>query len=200
MREEYQSRSSRDFRQRYEGTYGMFTHPETKKKTLVYLTSVRDETLTFQDKAATQFTAKADVGVEFEFIPVSKKIFKQGKDLLFIRRRPQRQFQRGLSNGNASITNLLTGRELDFSFARVEALYSAEIPDVHKQLKELAAGETSCAIFSDMFGITGNTLWLYNIRIGTFEGGRAVLNDATFRQELVDCFMSHSLPYSVEIA
>src|SRR5690348_12047969 len=100
MLETFQSATSRDFRQRYTGSYGFYTIPLSKKRILVYLSEVGEDTAHFLDENSAKYTAKADQAVEFEFIPVKKKLFSYNDQLYLAQRRPARMWSRGVNPQN----------------------------------------------------------------------------------------------------
>lgn len=101
--------NARDWRQRYEGTYG--TYVSGDKRLLCRLARITTDgtpTVRFETSTGADFTLVADTeGVEWEFLLPTAGCYNTSKGVLFVTRVAARQFQRGISNHN-TIIKLLT--------------------------------------------------------------------------------------------
>jgi hypothetical protein len=195
--EEFRSYNSRDFRQRYLSSFGFFT-TESGKRVLVRMESVEDQRVSFKDKDGVNYVAHADVGVVFEFIPVSKRLYMKGKDLVFIRRRPARQWSRGINQANTQVTVLGRG-EVGVDFAYVDASLSPPLINIKAEVERLERKETYALALSDMFGVVGQDLYVYGENIGVWSADRReiVLDEPVFRQEILDLLARNEINYKV---
>lgn len=200
MIEEFTSRGSRDFRQRYEGTYGFYIHPETKRRMLVLISEVRDDALRFTDEKRMDYSPNADRGFEFEFIPLEKKLFNFGEQICCIRRIPARQFQRGVCRANTLITSLsVENTQVGLSFAAVAAAYADEKRNTPEMVAEYVAGKRKQLLVSPMFAFIGKKLYLYETPVAVVKDKTLLVEEPIFRQEVADMVEKHHFPYSVEI-
>jgi hypothetical protein len=186
-----------DFRTRYRYSYGWFTVPADKRKVLVYITKV-DEVVTFVDEHQATYYAHADEGIEFEFIPVEKKLFMYNGALHLIQRQPARQWARGINSQNTRVTNLSVRRSEELSFGIVKAAFVRTPWDV---LQQVNTGNTS-VVLSDQFGAVGDTLFLYGDEIGSVlpASKQVTLHEPLFHQELVDLVERSNLGYNVGVS
>lgn len=196
MIEEFQSRSFRDFTQRYADTYGWFLAP-SNKKVLVKLASIGETYLKFIDSKGTSYTANADKGNFFEFIPLEKSLYTFLDRLILVQRVPARQWRRGIHHQNTTIffVGERMGGGLDVDFEVLEHIFK---PNHHKEsLERFLEGKTKNVAINAMFGVAGNNLYVYNRVIGTFDKTRLALSDDLFKQEVVDMIRDHKLPWEL---
>lgn len=200
MLETFTSLGAGDFQQRYTSSYGYYTVPETKRRILVQVQDVSARVMGFIDSRGTGYQAHSDTGVEFEFIPAKKKLFTHGNVLYFICRRPARQWTRGITDRNTSLVALGESKtEQHLSFDTVIAAFAAEPVDVVHSVLALESKESNVAVLSDMFGVRGSVLYLYDQIIGSFMADRReiIVEEAMFKQEIEDLVALHQLPYKV---
>lgn len=191
MLETFQSNNSRDFRQRYQNSWGYFK-TESGNRVLVIMKEISDSSAMFEDQRGAKYHAKADQGVEFEFIPVRKRLFIHEGDLYYVSRVPARMWSRGVNSENTSIVNLAAGswgNKLSF-----ETILSAFASD-HAPVEE-SLGNSSF-VLSDMFGVSHGTLYVYNHAIGSWDKEKQTVSvtDPMFEQEVKDLLTKYSLPY-----
>jgi hypothetical protein len=196
MKDSLTRNNAGDFRQRYEGTYGMYSH-NVKEPLLVMLTSVNAARCLFQDKRGVEYRVNSDTGIPFEFLPVERRVANYKDTVLYGTRRPQRQWQRGVCDGNTTITDLSYMGQLPVSFDTIEALYQSpknydeELTAFKKERRKLVA-------ISDKFVLTGTTLMIYDRPIGLYEKG-TVKVDKLFLQEVKDVNVRNKLGLTVEV-
>lgn len=188
-----------DFRQRYRHSYGYFTVPASGKKVLVYIQQV-DEVVTFVDEHQAKYHAEPDEGLEFEFIPVRKKLFMFNGHLHLAQRRPARMWARGVNQQNTTMLMINNGPR-DLSFGIVKAAFTTEQPNVLENLNALKQGAIRSLVLSDLFGVIGTALYLYDQPIGTFltDTNEIVLEESLFKQEVSDLVERNNLGYRVSI-
>lgn len=201
MKEAFTSIGSRDFRQRYEGTYG-FYNTDSGEKRLVLLNSINEREVRFSDAARQEYVALADGGTEFEFIAPVKKLFAAADTILYISRRVARQFQRGVSLANTRIVNLATNSEVSITFTRLVQAYESEPVNVPLRVTMYRADKRDTVLLSDMLAIVGTQLYLYGEPIGEVnkEEKKFILSEDLFRQEVIDVINANQLSFTVEIA
>lgn len=201
MKEQFTSITSRDFRQRYEGTYGFFT-TESKQRILVHLATIGENSLTFTDAKRQSYQANADKGVEFEFLSPVKKLFSIDDTIYIIHRRLARQFQRGISEGNTIIRDVTSERNGAVNFKRLQAAFSDDQYPVRQRWVQYLTGKRETVLLSDMFAVVGDKLYLYKDIIGTFdkEQKKFKITVEFFREEVSDMVRDNKLDCTVEVA
>lgn len=199
MLDSYKTDSAKDFKQRYHGSFGYYKVPETGRKVLVYIAEINAEGVTFQDKHQTVYKAMPDAGVEFEFIPVTKKLFVHKDELFLVQRRPARMWSRGISAQNTSIYKVTTGGIKTVGFNYIEASLDEDKNTVLQNVKEMENGKRNTCLLSPNFGAQQGQIFVYDDIIGTFLPDRREirLDETLFRQEITDLVVRHQLPYKV---
>ena len=184
--EEFTSAGSRDFRQRYLDVFGYF--PTERGDVLVRVNHVDDAKTTFVDAKGLSYTAYADKGVVFRFIPITKRLFFYKKNLCLAHRKPARQYQRGITYNNTTMQTMF-GDALTVDFDTIEAYSNNRDPDTDK-------GDL---LINNMLAIYSNSVYLYNLNIGAVlqSSKRIVLHTKLFRQELTDSLRDNGLNYEV---
>lgn len=202
MFEAFVSETAKDFRQRYQNTYGFFTTKETNKRILVVISNVEENKVDFYDVDRNQYSAQVNMGVQFEFVAPVKRLFTDGKIIMLIQRKPARQWQRGLSSSNTSITNIDTGANITLNFSRVQEAYGKSHVFNPKDHAKYLSENSSICLLSDMFAFVGDTLYLYNVAVGKVNKETKVItmDQKVFHQEVCDLLRNINLPYSVEIS
>jgi len=193
MFEKFLSGEQENFRQRYEGTYGYFKHGT--KRTLCILTGISSRQVDFQDKDGIKYNlnvdAEGDIG--FEFIPPESGWYNTLQyGPLFVKRIPARQFQRGLSSRNTTVSRLDgTLRKMPVDFSTLVPIYQDELP-IDKAFKHMVKKGTGIALNS-MFAIDlKGFLYCYDslIASGKFTDDfvwKGTIPDL-FKVELLDAF------------
>ena len=182
--EEFTSGGARDFRQRYLKVFGFF--PVEDREILVRVTEVSDARMSFTDERGIQYTAYADKGVFFRFIPVTKRLFYYDGRLCLAHRKPARQYQRGITYAN-TVFQTVYGTPLDVDFDSVKAYVnykSAKLPD-------------GCKILTDYLGIVDGSVFLYNQMIGAINEKNVALDVPVFRQEVIDALRINNMKQEV---
>jgi hypothetical protein len=200
MLEKFQSANSRDFRQRYEGTFGYFTNPVTKSKKLVKLTGVGDTSVSFTDKEGVKYEAVADRDLEFEFIPLERKLFLSGGHLMYVERKPARQWSRGVCDNNTRITNLSTNIPVAVNFDRIQRSMEP-VPDLYTQMQKIKNKSAKSVLFNSFLGVHNDTLFLYGQAIGEadLETKTLKIREPLFLQEVLDSVRDTGHIFTVEV-
>lgn len=199
MLEEFNSRGSRDFRQRYEGCYGFFKPPQAEHKLMVLLRGIQEDRLSFLDENGISMEAVADRGHVFEFIPVQRKLFLYNNRLHYISRRPARQWQRGISDNNTQVRDITRGEFVSVNFKRLQAALDDGPPKL-STLEKYCKEKVAAFLISQHFGVSDEQVFLYNTVIGTFdkETSTITLTEPVFKQELSDAIREAKFPLKVE--
>ena len=177
---EFTSAGSRDFRQRYLGVYGWYTNGQ--KEVLVYVSHVDERYTRFTDSKGIVYTANADTGATFKFIPVTRKLFTYKGELYHIKRRPARQYQRGIAEGNTLIRNLTYNYEATLSFELLQAY--------------LSGGD----VISPYLAVSRDSVFLYDQVIGLVLGTELILDNDMYLQEVTDAVKRSGLKYKVTLS
>lgn len=201
MKEEFTSAGSRDFRQRYEQTFGWYTS-ESQQRILVMLESVSEAGVKFRDSRKNQYTALPDVGNQFEFLSPVKRLFAVKDDIYLIQRRAARQFQRGVSSSNTTIIKLPIGVPVSVNFSNVAAAFTPTVRvGFERKWAAYEEGMRNSMLLSDLFAVCQDNLFLYKEVVGKVDrkAKKIVLTDGTFRQEVADVLRDNGINYSVEV-
>jgi len=192
MLETFQSRNSRDFRQRYQNSWGFFK-TESGERLLVVMRDIGDHTASFEDARGARYKARADTDVEFEFIPVNKRLFIHDDNLMYVGRVPARMFSRGVNEQNTQIVALPQMREEALTFQNILSAFASEHAPVEQSHTRQAF------TLSDTFGVTSGILYVYQHQIGTWDSvqKQVKVTDKMFVQEIKDLLAQYSLPYQM---
>jgi hypothetical protein len=175
-----------DFRQRYQRTYGYLLGAQ-KKKTLCYISKV-DDKVHFDTIAGKNFFVYWDVGVEFEFLPITRGWFFTREGWVLLQRTPVKQYNRGISKSNTSCTKDHPYNGLQHLDISLEILYdvfiSPPMPTVGKH-------------FHHLFLVTESKVFFYDKQIGVVEGNKIKLTTPLLRQELSDFIRRDGDSYEV---
>ena len=196
MKEEFNSAYWSDFRQRYQGTYGWW-ETDKKERLLVYLREVGEERVIFQNKDGFKFTAIADQGNSFTFLPVVRGCFNYLDDgVVVTRRRPARMWKRGVCEENTDIISLATGKTLGVNFQTLEGIFGDKTNTALARFKQTLTGN---AAIDNVFSVVGNKLFLYENQIGSYANREFTLTSDLFQQEVNDLVNRHHLPIIVSV-
>lgn len=183
LKEEFKSGTIRDFNARYGETFGWY-EKESGDRLLVKLLSTDSATLTFTDHLGIRYTAEADMGNVFCFIPVERKMFNMGDDVWCTSRKNARQWKRGMCSSNTEIYSFLRRDWMAISFENVLRLYQDK-PGL-QQVANFKQGKWDNVALSDTFAIVGNKVFVYHSDIGTYKDGKIKLTNDLFVQEVKD--------------
>ena len=184
--EEFTSGGSRDFRQRYLNVFGYF--PTGDSEVLVKVTEVDTTKTVFVDERGLSYTAYADKGVMFKFIPVTKRLFFHDGELCLVTRKPARQYQRGITYENTNMQTVFGGN-IDIDFDSIHS-YSKS-----REYK----GNSHNMLLNNMLAIYADGLFLYNHNIGVITGNKARVHNPLFKQEVSDALRDKGLNYEVVV-
>lgn len=173
MFEKFTRQDAGDFRQRYQGTYGYFRRGT--KKTLVRLDKVDidNNVVIFVDIDGLTYDIQADASddsIGFDFLPPKMAYHNTPAGTYLLRRVPQRQFSRGLSERNITIKTL-NGQAVEVNFHSLRDVFERPLQILQAFHRALAlktgVRERSFAI-SPQFGISldHNALFCFNDHIG----------------------------------
>lgn len=152
-----------DFRRRWEETYVWLKMKSKAQETLVYVRSVEyDENRvgvlhleSIDYGSITINFGSADHSLLFKYPKTG--VFQRGGHAGFFRRRPQRQWRRGLCSDNgriASVTAQVTGNMLSFNAETVRAAFVGKTYTKDQALAALAAGMAKSVALSDNLSLS----------------------------------------------
>lgn len=199
MKDSLTSSNYRDFRQRYEGTYGNFA-PEGKPPLMVMLQSVEESRVNFVDSKGAKYHVNADAGIPFEFYPVDRRLANTAKGtVLYSSRRPARQWSRGVCDQNTTIMNLISQRGVNVSFDTLEVLYHPN-KNYNAVLQDYINGAREGVAIDDKFCIIREVVQLYDKPIGVVDRTNVFTAKIhpMFKQEFTDTVKRGNLPIVVE--
>lgn len=197
MIEEFKSNGWKDFQQRYQGVYGWF-EKEDKSQLLVKLTVVTENELVFTDKNKLRFSAIADQGNKFSFLPVVRGLYNTERGVVYVSRIPAKQYRRGICQDNTSILDVATGAPLDVGFNMLEGIYGYSQQPAITSFKRLGGGN---AALDNTFAVVDNSVYVYNVKIGVYDAPKAkfILSNKLFQQEMTDVCTRLQLPLLVDV-
>lgn len=196
MREEFTRSGSVDFSRRYQGTFGYFCSGE--KKVLVSVETVGENSVHFLDKHKNPYTANADQGNVFEFLPVEQGLYDCGDDLIHVCRRPARQWKRGICLENTNLYSFNNRQAVGVTFARLESIFG-EKPKVANLYKQVMAGQRRGCALNTQFGIHDNAVYCYNRMVGSRTKDTLTV-EGLWQQELRDIARDLGLDFKVEVS
>ena len=198
MKDSYTSANRDDFGRRYRGTYGRYTKTDGSKIT-VYVAELSDYEVTCQTVDGYSFSANIDSGVEFEFYPLNRRLTDWNGQILCSTRRPDRQWSRGVCNGNTRIINLCKYREISVDHRSVDAIYNSEqVPS--NSYTEFLKGKRDNFLLSDKFAVISGDVYIYDKVIGSHNKAKLELCvNPLFAQEVKDAVSRNNLELKVSI-
>lgn len=206
MFEKFTSVDSNDFRQRYQGTYGYFTHKG--KRTLTRLDKIvsdgRSSFVEFSDRDGLKYLLhpdSEDAGTGFEFLPPKSAYFNTPEGIpLLVSRIPARQYLRGICDRNTSITDMRnSNRAVDF--ASLITLFEQATPAGVALEKALKSGSGASGVaISPQFavGLLTQQIRCFNQVIGSAEYSKGLFtieldSPELWSQEVTDAFRRSNL-------
>lgn len=192
----------RDFRQRYNGTYGFYVKDD-KTKIPVRINEANERAVSFTDKLGMAYTANLDAGVNFEFVPVTKRLFKHDSKLYYCQRVPAHQFRRGICDENTQVVYLQKGKwkVTNFDFD-IFGSSQQDVGDLKKEVEAFkATAKVTTLVLSKFFGISDGRVFFFDQAIGIYrrKENKILLDDAMFLQELKDTLARANIQFTVEI-
>lgn len=151
-----------DMARRYQGTYVLVQMPGKEEKHVFFCDRVDPDA----DQGAVLQLSSDEFGkialnlstghtLLFEYPPI--KTFQFGKDALYFRRLPQRQFRRGLCPDNGVFLNvarqITAVSRTEMSFELVDASFKAESFTMAEALKMIKTGKYRSVALSDGFSL-----------------------------------------------
>lgn len=184
MKDTYTSHNARDFRQRYVGTFGRYKRSDGTYIT-VSIDEISDQEVYFKDPNGVSLSARVDAGVEFEFYPLERRLTDYNGQVIYSARRPERQWSRGVCDGNTLIVNLSKSTAaIRVDHKIVDAIYNSE-QNYRQTYADFLKGARSSFLLSSRFAVVGSRLYLYNKSFGTYSD-KTITVDPLFAQEVKD--------------
>lgn len=179
-----------DFKQRYQGSYGIYK-TDSGKRVLVNIASVQTSHVKFTDSTGGEYRANNDSGVEFEFIQVSRAWYNTPNGAILLMRRPATQWSRGVSERNTRAFGFSSGRfrELGVSFDVLSPLVE-QLP--YSEDINLLNG----VAFTRSFARWRHQLYLYDKVVGEIDK-KDVFITPMVKQEFEDVNNRMKLGYNV---
>lgn len=152
-----------DFRRRWEQSFAWLFMDKLSEETLVYINRVEDN----NDKLATITVTSQKYGqlvlhlgseeyeLRFKYPPVG--VFQHGEDVFLFRRRPARQYRRGICTDNSilwNITRNVVGNRARFDAAEVQAAFDHATFSEAQALKMLGNATKRGVALSNNYALT----------------------------------------------
>lgn len=197
MKEEFKSNGWKDFAQRYSDTYGWY-ETETKNRILVKLEVSNPELLTFYDEKGMTYYAKPDQGNVFEFIPVTRGVYQYNNSVIYVSRKPARQWKRGICSVNTTLFDLVNQNYVDVNFNNIACIFGNKDTHILNKFKKDMSPPYVC--LNEMFSLVDSSLMVYNTLVGKFNRDKREIKMSVpiFKQEVQDLFRSLSMEVVVE--
>ncbi len=186
-----------DFRQRHAGTFG-FIQVNGKPK-LVYVNSVDSDSASFSDSDGFRYSAKADGGFEFDFIPVERKWHNTPEGAILSLRYAARQWRRGICPDNTQLYEISHGRytAVEVNFHTISKIYETAALTI-KEIQDRYNSSFSVALNHAFAVDSKNKVYLFDRVIGTrVKPNEVRLTMPIVTQELLDCFRDIGLNVAV---
>jgi len=191
MRDSLKESNVADFRQRYRDCYGMFL-TKTNERKLVYINSVDEARVRFRDASGTDFFANVDANVEFEFLPLTRRLHNIEGDVVLLSRVPAQQYKRGIAESNTSIISMVLRRNLGVSFGLLEQVFSIK-HDVKARYNQWKVDHTPVAL-SKHFCLVDDTIYFNDVVVGYVKGSPLVAQvNSTVIQEFHDALRRNDI-------
>lgn len=182
-----------DFKQRYSGVLGWYISQDDKSRTLVTVSNVSSERVTFKDQVGGTYYANVNGGVQFEFLPVEKGWHNTQEHCYFLSRIPARQWKRGICADNTSIRrgDVILGLsygEVDTWAGSIFKVFSYT-GSVINCVREFMEGKRNSVALSNHFALVQGRILLHNIIIGSYHSDNKkllILEKDIMVQELTD--------------
>lgn len=181
-----------DFAKRYNHTFCWLLRGT--EKIFIYINNINEDKIEFSTGGTIKYTALADSGVTFEFIPVDRGWYNTSDgDIVYLTRVPERQWRRGISINNTMMRNS-TLDLVPLSYAVLSAVFKSTTkqtplvftPDKSMVLSKHFAWSAPC-----------NSLLFHDVFIGTFEDHMFHVRDE-FIQEVTDVFRRNNLGLGIK--
>lgn len=199
MLEEFTLNNARDFKQRYQGSYGVFL--AESGKVLVKIKAVSDTRVDFVGKGGEEYFVRPSSGYNFEFLPGNKKVFEHPNqnDLLVVSRIPDRQWHRGIHQDNTRFVSLTGMNHYPIDFTLLEAMNAPPSKTLTDRVKQYLSGESNYAQINNMFSFVGRDVYIYDSRIGRINPAecKIVLASHLLRSELKDALQDSKIDFKV---
>lgn len=189
MRDTPTHENFRDFRARYQHTYGWYVD-EKYGKILVNITSVEEDYVKFMGPRGEAYQARVGANIMFEFTQIEHGWYMTPTRPVLLVRHPQRQWKRGICDENTRAM-LPSG----------DNLYAHGVD--FKILQECFAGtyeykEGDFAL-SKYFACVGTCLYMKDSVVGSRKGNVLTLKSTFVHQELVDTIRRNGYPLEVRV-
>jgi len=194
-----------DFKQRYLGAYGfLLNEDDHTKKTLIHIQSIDNTRVSFASLSGEGYYAVVDSGAMFEFLPVTRGWFWSPalKVPVLFTRVPARQYTRGITKSNTSVTFASSGGDTLMACGLTLPLLADVF--VHKaqmSLNDFISGKSNQYILNRFFLLHRKFLYFYGKPIGTWDEKTLTIGlpSELVLQELQDIIKRKALPYHIRI-
>jgi len=185
-----------DFNQRYNKSFGWYVCPTTQKKLLVYVKRVDRDRVSFLSDSGEYF-AYAGTDVFFEFLPITRGWFTTRSLPILLQRVPAKQFCRGISEQNTSVSSFLPDGRLTEVELTLDKLQDVFTPVAKPSFAAFLDHPEKGFVINPFFTLHGFALYFYGAVIGTRKDQSITLTNFLVKQELEDAIRRAALPLVV---
>jgi hypothetical protein len=193
-----------DFRRRYEGTYVFLKMERTGVETLVKVSRVEDSStkigilyLESPEYGALTLNLGSDGHhLKFKYPPVG--VFQHGRDAFLFRRRPSRQYRRGICSDNSlmyNVTSSVVGPLSRWSAEEVQDAFNHKVSTPKQAFELLATNKARSVALDNNFSISKSPFetpdyviwnWQFPVARISEKGVLGKVYEEVFRQDLLN--------------
>lgn len=188
-------------RERYEQTIGFLT-TTSGRKIPVEIQEVGGTRTIVQDAAGNRYTLTCDTGCELEFTQVPSQWYQPDPNhIVYIARKAERQWKRGICDANTSLAVPIKGRTALYTIGLdrgkiSQVFYPEPNSAVFDDIKSI-----KCGLWSKYFAWADGVVWVKDMQIGKVDHvtKTVTLGADTFEQELRDALNRSNADYKVVV-
>ena len=193
-----------DFRRRWENSYAWLFMDKLHEETLVYINRVEDN----NDKLATITVTSQKYGqlvlhlgseeyeLRFKYPPVG--VFQHGTDVYLFRRRPARQYRRGICTDNSvlwNVTRNIVGNRARFDAEEVQSAFNHVTFSEKEALTMLAKGSHKGVALGNNYALTlsmdeakEHVLWHWDVPVARMNANGEITRviETTYTESLAE--------------
>lgn len=192
--------NSREMVQRYQETYG-FLKTVSGKRILVEIDAIREGYTVCSDAKGNKYQLNSDTGLELEFTQVPSQWFSVApKKIVYVSRKADRQWKRGICHANTSIMAPRKSGESLFGVnvtpgAIEQLFYPSEDDNSFTSCYDM-----NCGLWSKHFAWAENCVYVRDLLIGTVDHKDKTIkldDKELFSQEMRDALVRSNSDYRV---
>ena len=187
----------RDIERYYMSTYVKFAEHGDR---LFYINDVSPQEVRGKTEDGDEFVLYLSDAFPFhvDYILPHKAVFQYKGRAVLLQRNPQRQYRRGLSDGNTMLTDVTSGENYSLTFDRLRAFVNKP-SYLTLSLYKKRKNDMHSAALSPRFSVGAGSLYVDDIIIGTVDFEKQHINvNKLFVPEITDLLKATAENYTVE--